>query len=393
MSQAPLSWIKQIQNTLIDARQIPLSGGIPDFPWEEFSLQLSKLLQTPGLKISPRKTSVLNGANLLSGFGSSPISIALNLTPLDGLAFWVMGKEDMAQLTALAMTPTEEGKGFSSSKFQEGFYYFLATELVLLAREHNVVQDLSLTIAGPAMPPEEESLCIDVEIKLPKQTFWGRWICPASLHQAFKSHFYNTQPPDLTTSFAKQLDVTVHLEVGQTQLTISEWKGVSVGDFILLDRCSYDPTTKKGNGVLMLGETPLLRTRIKDSSLKMIDYAIYREEEYPMNPEVPPENENQEEETGELPSEESTEHLWSPGDEEIQKLVSSKEIPLNLTVEVARMQINLEKLLQLSPGNTLELPVRPEHGVDVVVGGKKVAKAELVKLGEMLGIKILQLGE
>jgi flagellar motor switch protein FliN/FliY len=169
-----------------------------------------------------------------------------------------------------------------------------------------------------------------------------------------------------------------------------------VGDFILLDRCTFDPTTKKGTAALVLDHTPLLRVRIKDNSLKIIDYAFYREEHHPMNPEIPSDEEKQEDfSSAEFENEDGSnqEHLWSPENDTTEKLISTKEIPLTLTVEVARMRINLEKLMQLSPGNILELPVRPEHGVDVVIGGKKVAKAELVKLGEMLGIKILQLGE
>jgi flagellar motor switch protein FliN/FliY len=47
-------------------------------------------------------------------------------------------------------------------------------------------------------------------------------------------------------------------------------------------------------------------------------------------------------------------------------------------------------LLHLKPGNVLELSVRPEQGVDLSIGGKKVAKAELVKLGDVLGVKILE---
>ena len=93
----------------------------------------------------------------------------------------------------------------------------------------------------------------------------------------------------------------------------------------------------------------------------------------------------------ETPNEE--EHLWATHSNSVEKLISPQEIPLTLSVEVARLQISLEKLLQLSPGNILELPTRPEQGVDVVIEGKKVAKAELIKLGEMLGIKILKLGE
>ena len=60
-------------------------------------------------------------------------------------------------------------------------------------------------------------------------------------------------------------------------------------------------------------------------------------------------------------------------------------------MEIGRLKINLDKLLHLKPGNVLELSVRPEQGVDLSIGGKKMAKAELIKLGDVLGVKILHL--
>lgn len=392
MTEAPLSWIKEIQTTLIDAGAFPLSGNAPDFPWEQLSQKLGALLHFSEFKIFPRKTAIMQSGAIASGFGSGFVSMALDLIPLSGQVFWLMGKDDVAKLTALALTSSQEGKGFSSPKFQEGFYYFLATQAVLAISELKALEDLSLKIAKPASPPQEEALCVDVEIQCGKQTFWGRLVCPASFHSAFKTHFSNAEPPALTSAFAKQMDVVVRVELGQTALALSQWKKVRAGDFILLDRCSFDPKTQKGTATLVLEETPLFRARLKDNSLKIVDYASYREEKNPMDTDIPEDETNPEEEfLSEEPSEEN--HLWSSETASAEKMISSKEIPLTLTVEVARLKLNLEKLLELSPGNVLELPVRPEQGVSITIGGKTVAKAELIRLGEMLGVKILQMGE
>jgi flagellar motor switch protein FliN/FliY len=35
--------------------------------------------------------------------------------------------------------------------------------------------------------------------------------------------------------------------------------------------------------------------------------------------------------------------------------------------------------------------MRPEQGVDITLGGKRVAKAELLKLGEASGLRILDI--
>jgi flagellar motor switch protein FliN len=400
MTAAPLNWVKEIHLALIEAKQIPLHGFSPVFPWEEFSQNIASLLETSELKISSRVPQFLTSSDITAGLGAGYVSIPLDLTPLSGQVFWIMGKEDIVKLAALAMAPTN-GKGFSSPKFQEGFYYFLVTKALTVLNDLNAFGDLSPKIGKAAAIPQEESLCIDVEIHHPKQTLWGRLVCPAVVHQEFKAHFSTEEPAPLTSALAKQIDIPISLEIGQTALSIAEWKGVSVGDFILLDRCTFDPISHKGTVMVMLESTPLLRARIKENSLKIVDYAFYREEENSMSSNMPEDEENPEEpfdteeaapleDTSEEPGDE--EHLWSSS-QNGEKIIATSEIPLTLTVEVARLYINLDKLLQLSPGNILELPIRPEQGVDLTIAGKKVAKAELIKLGEMLGVKILQIGE
>jgi flagellar motor switch protein FliN/FliY len=405
MTAAPLNWIKEIHLALIEAKQIPFHGYSPAFPWEELSQNIASLFQTSELKISPRATQILTGHEITAGLGAGFISIALDMIPLSGQAFWIMGKEDIAKLTALALAPTN-GRGFSSSKFQEGFYYFLATKALAGLNEFKAFGDLSPKIGKAAPVPQEESLCIDIEIQHPKQILWGRLVCPASFHQEFKMHFSTQEPAPLTSALAKQIDVSLSLEAGHTILSLAEWKGVSVGDFILLDRCTFDPISHKGTMMVTLESIPLLRARIKENSLKIVDYAFYREEENPMSSKAPEDEENLEETFGTeepAPLEEASEdtsgeeeHLWSSSQNAKKmngKMIAASEIPLTLIVEVARLRINLDKLLQLSPGNVLELPIRPEQGVDLTIKGKKVAKAELIKLGEMLGVKILQVGE
>ncbi len=397
MTAAPLNWIQEIHQAVMEAKQIPLHGFSPVFPWEEISQRIAALFETEQLKMYPRGTQFLTGNAITEGFGAGFISIALEMAPLPGQVFWIMAKDDVARITALALIPGN-GKGFSSQKFQEGFYYFLATQALQIVNSLKTFGDLAPKIGTAGALPHEESLCIDVEIKDSKQAFWGRLVCPAAFHQAFKAHYSKQEPASLTSAMAKQIDVSLSLEVGRTVLSYAEYKGISVGDFVLLDRCTFDPSLHKGTVLITLGQTPLFRARIKENSLKIVDYAFYREEQIPMNDKTPGGEENPEEFEAEETSQAGPEedHLWSPspnGEQMDEKMIETGEIPMTLTVEVARVRMNLEKLLQLAPGNVLELPVKPEYGVDLTIGGKKVAKAELIKLGEMLGVKILQIGE
>lgn len=382
MTGAPLAWVQEIQSTLINTKAIPLSGFIPPFPWDLFSQAISDMLQVPTFKLKRRQTRFLKEDAIVSGFGVGYIAIALEITPIPGQIFWIMNKEDVAQLTALALT-NPGNKGFSSPEFQEGFYYYLATHALNKLNELTPFEDLSIQLGKLTAMPQEESLCIDVEITGPKQTIWGRLVCPAAVHNSLKSHFSQNQSAFLNGPLAKEIDVPISVQLGQTSLSIDAFKNARVGDCILLDRCTFDPKTHKGAVTLVFENIPILRARIKDNHLKIVDYATYREEKNSMDFESPDEEREIEEGEEAQPIE----------NEELEQMISSKEIPITLHVEVARLKINLDKLLQLSPGNVLELPVRPEQGVDLIIGGKKVAKAELIKIGDVLGVKILQMGE
>ena len=216
-----------------------------------------------------------------------------------------------------------------------------------------------------------------------------------------------------THPLASDLEVLLKLQVASTTLLLQEWKEVKIGDCILLDRCSFDPDSHKGSITICLEETPIFRAKLKKNSLKIQDYAFYHEEANPMSDEeLPPEEENIEEDFTEEDSiseseDELPEELQEAMQEEedrlhseelasnatTEKLISSQKIPLTLVIEVDRIRMSLDKLLQLAPGNVLDLKVRPEQGVYITIGGKKVAHGEIIKLGDTLGLKILQLGE
>lgn len=397
MTQAPLAWVHEVHSTLIDTKAIPLSGFVPPFPWDPFSQIIGEMLQLGGLKITAKHSHFLKETEISSGFGMDHLVLALELTPLTGQIFWIIGKEEIAKLTTLALSNSPANKGFSSPEYQEGFYHYLAMHVLAELGALHPFDDLTLKMGKFTHLPSEECLCVDIEMQHPKCTFWGRLVVPASVHHLIKNHFSKAHQASFESSRAQQLELILRLQVGQTTLALSQFTNVRVGDFILLDRCTFDPKTHKGTATLLLEETPLLRVRIKENHVKIVDYAVCREENNPMPNKEFPDEENPAEELSsvEFETQENAaeDHLWSSETESVEKIISSQEIPLSVSVEVARLKMTLEKLLQLSPGNVLELPVRPEQGVDLVIGGKKVAKAELIKMGEMLGVKILQLGE
>ena len=48
--------------------------------------------------------------------------------------------------------------------------------------------------------------------------------------------------------------------------------------------------------------------------------------------------------------------------------------------------------MDLKPGNLSELNVHPESGIDLIVNGSRIAKGELLQIGETLGVRITEMG-
>ena len=67
-----------------------------------------------------------------------------------------------------------------------------------------------------------------------------------------------------------------------------------------------------------------------------------------------------------------------------------KDIPITVSAELGRLDMNAQTLMDLRTGNILDLNVLPENGIDLVIGGKRVGKAEVVRIGEKLGLRVLQ---
>jgi len=79
-------------------------------------------------------------------------------------------------------------------------------------------------------------------------------------------------------------------------------------------------------------------------------------------------------------------------EEEKKAPVKPEEISVNVIIEVGQLKMNVQKLIELQPGNLLELGIHPEKGVDLTVNGRRVAKGELLRIGDTLGVRILELG-
>jgi flagellar motor switch protein FliN/FliY len=267
---------------------------------------------------------------------------------------------------------------------------------------------------------EESCFVIDISATFGEKTLWGRILLTESFRKAWKSYFAHLGPPALTEEMKAHIMTEVSLEVAHARLGYEEWKKAKAGDFVLLDRCSYDPQEHKGAVVLTLNQKPVFRGRLKEGGIKITNYPIYEEvsdamDESSFGKDFSDEDdedlygdldedsefeddEDEEEDIfagleprkgAEKIAEEKVPAALAPSEEGVT--ISPTELPVRLSVEIGRVRMSVGDLMKLAPGNLLELNVSPEQGVDLVVNGKKVGRGELIRMGDLLGVRILSL--
>lgn len=355
---APLNWIRRLTAALPELNAIPLFGNAPSLDWGTLSSLLSSRF---GLSchIHPREQMWRQGAQIHQGIGSSLSTLPFSITPI-GSVYWLMSEEDRSKLLA-ALLHAKSRPSFSEI-FQEGLYPFVALEILDALSTLSPFSQLTLQMEGEPLS-DPKAFCIDLEMTLNGKSVWGRLIVPETFRSKWVQHFAHL--PTEFSPLAKSTPLTLSLKTGSVILDQTEWEQANPGDFIALDQ-GYDPHKHTGPCLLMLQATPLFNVKIKSGKVELIDYAFYYEEtmtkQGPMPP-VAPEGE----------------------------LTALKQAPIYITVEIGRLQMTLEQLMKISPGNTLDLPIHPEQGVLLTVNGQPIGRAELLHLGEQLGLRILEI--
>lgn len=420
MTAAPLEWKQLVTEVLQEAQIIPLWGNPPPFPWENFSEALGKTWNLPGLQIKCAKISWSKKEEALQGLGVNPLVVPLESSQLEGRAYWAISKEDMLLITQ-SVLQTSSLKETVEESLARGFYQFLLLQALHTFHETEGIPGLHVKIAEEHPLPSGTYLTCDIALNWSKGSLNGKLLLSRDFLSAFRNFFRVESSDFLATPAASRLSVALRVVIGHSTLPLSQWKQASAGDFLRLDSCSLSPVQKggpkSGRARLALFETPLFDASIKNGKLSLLDYAFYQEESNAMNNEYIDEGEEQfppeEEETGEMEGEfeeapleeaheeseleEETPEAREPppaptGNEDMQHVVATSEIPITLIVEMGRLRMNLDKLLQLQPGNVLELAAYGDAGVHLCAGGKCVATGELVALGETVGVKIIKIG-
>jgi len=350
-------WLRKISSDL------PVKEQIPYFPIDlnAISKTLMNKWNLP-INIVLRNSEWKNKENLLDGFNQNVNKCAMLLSPVSSVLFLITN-DDIAILNQIFQ------KELDLPSLQHSLYNFFLLEI--LNATQPFIPNFSLKLEETEKFTDEEALCFDLEISINDKPSIFRLITPLSFHRELKKLSPQTFLPP-----AASYEVPIHFEIGNVVLDKNSIDTMQIDDFLLLDRITYDLNNQKGRAILKLQKYPFFHVKISQNKIQILDHALYHEENNIM--------ENKEEE---LPIEGQPQETLNVEQEEITPF---KDVNFDIKVELAKCSISMEKLIQLQPGNVLELNITTPDKVDLTLNEKTIAKGELLYLGDALGVKIIE---
>ncbi len=419
----PFSWLKKVSQSLIKIDSAPLFQQVSSLSLNSLSAILAKRFDIEGLTIQITEQKWREEQDLLTGFGSDLISLCLVLTPLEGPLYFILNSSDLEEMLGWVAKSHDENALFHlPQEYKDAFIRFVTLEI--LESNKQLFEGLSPQILEGEKKPEGPAFALDLTISHGSKNVFARILVSSDLQRSWKekcAHQGAFSP--YWQEKAETIPITLHLEIGKTRLSAKEWKKVKEGDFILLDTCTISPEAIENSQVLLTVESrPLLIGAIEKSQVRITEKPLLHEVEEDMDreeeevedfdeefeeediaPEVETESASTEPAQSEPPVEADPPAATlpplpkAPNDTATQvapktkKPFSVEDLSLPLSIEVGRVHMSVKQLMELQPGNLVNLEVHPEQGVDLVVNGKLIGKGELLRLGETLGVRVIDL--
>ncbi len=73
---------------------------------------------------------------------------------------------------------------------------------------------------------------------------------------------------------------------------------------------------------------------------------------------------------------------------EVQAWSNYLDLSVSLAVELGRTKLTAEAVLALEQGSIIQLPRSTGEGVDLLAGGKRIARGEIIMIEDRTGVRI-----
>jgi flagellar motor switch protein FliN/FliY len=412
------SWLKSISRELYALDSAPLLGHAPQFPWQACSAQVAKCFGIEHCTISAGDLAWKEANEMVKGLHEPLLCIQLGATGVNGeLSFWV-SQTDIQSLMGVILNLSPAVLIEQKPDILDAFYQFLSLQTVAIVNQLDFDKRISYKILSYEKLAPSQALCQDVVIAIDSQKILARVVISNEFRTSWASIFSQPHPQGSLHLSLDDIPTTIRVEAGRTTLTMKELLEVNPGDFITLDHVFFSPGDDKSRLLLTLEGKPLLRAKLKQGNLKILENPLYHEvydsmvdNLKPTVPEATPnkqpldhteedpfaDEEDLDLENEEFTAEEAAPHEQPPVAAAAPTFMPSgplttNDLAITVVVELAQITLSAQKLIELQPGNLLDLNIVPEHGVSLVVNGKIIGRGEILKIGESIGVRVLQIG-
>lgn len=279
MSPSP-SWTQPIEHQLKEVLTLPNISFSTAFPFEAFTTFLSSKLNITPFAIELGSMEWKTQDYFFTGLGSSPISISLQATPLNGDAFWIMAYEDLQTFVSWIKDLNEKTFELENPELIKGVYRYASLVALDALSQSDLFKELSFKLTQDAKL-SEKGYTIDVALVHNEKRVWGRLILSPTFKDSFM-HFFSKERlslSDLTKQFP-HLKIPLSVINGSIELSQEELQSLEEGDFIVIDNAYFRPSHEKGSLKVLLQDTPLFQIKLKEGTFKILDF-IYAYEETP----------------------------------------------------------------------------------------------------------------
>jgi flagellar motor switch protein FliN/FliY len=401
------------------------------FPWEELSNQLKKIFGCD-VSITPKDVEWKARGDLFKQIVAPLFPIAVAIPGISGQLVILLSRGDIERLMTHVLHIDMPTLLKQDPSFFDQFAVFFSAELIACAQGIPALKSLSPRLTTRQETESAGSLCRDIDIQIQGEKALCRLIITPEFLESWKT-VRSGNEAEATPSSLAEIDITVSVEAGRTFLTPNEIASLQVGDFLLIDHPFFIPSSPKARVFLTHNGHPLFRAKVQDGNVKILEMPLQHEAFLPLgglsmstkepipqndeetpNPELaedpspsPPQEPGEQGLSEESPfegEEEAEEQEETPMTEEeardatgmapglSKEPIDISQLPLTVVVELTELTMSIDKLTSLQPGNLLDLDIRPENGVMLVVNGKVVGTGELVLIGDNVGVRIKEMG-
>jgi flagellar motor switch protein FliN/FliY len=447
-----LAWteLRTISRELFDLDEAPLLGSPPVFPWKKLGEELGRYFGLSSCLIEPGELTWRNKDAIATGLAAPHFATAICASGIAGQLVCLFSRSDIESIAASVLKIGPFDLQNVPADFIDGFQRFLAVEVVFLINNLDFDKKLSFRLLPSSQEQSFDTLSAlgqDIEITVNGHKILARLIIPEEFRSAWKANYSKGPQRHLSKERLEAIPITIAVEAARSFLSINELLSLQLNDILFPDHTFHLPDSKESSVMLSFAGRLLFRAKLAPRGIEIIEILLHHEVYDPMVDKFKPETKMSaqknpapeksapeedddpfQEEDGDddydlFPEDEeedfdliSEDHIMeeapsapapisaksTPAKKEAPAAVapvltaleplSPQNIQITLVVEVAQLQISVQKLLELAPGNMLDLDITPENGVNLVVNGKIIGRGELIKVGEAIGIRILEIG-